>query len=539
MNKFKILLTIGLFSALTFSCSDSWLEEKPYSSYTPELVGDSLGVEASITGLHYTYGTIWTWADQQGWLSVWQVGTDIATAGNPQGVEKPFYQYNNLTSESKAAEFIWEQCYNLIGNANTLIKSVETNSIKGVSQNGLNVAEAEARFFRAYSYNILVTVFGGVPKITEPQNFVRTDYTRASADDINNLIIEDLLVVSEKSPDVDKTRFPNRVNKYMGKQLIGEVYIRVGKPELAEPQLKDIINSGKFSLIKSRYGIHKDLPGDYYSDMFIYGNQRRKQGNTEALWVFEVENPNIVVGGVSGAPQFRRAWVPSYYEMKGMVLADSLGGRGNGRIRLSSWVYNKLYDKADIRNSQYNLRRKLYYNDPSSPLYKREVVALVPSDTIYRIPPYSTKWGCFDPTDTFGWSSIKDWINMRLGETYLLLAEAQLNQGKTAEAAANINVLRERAFANYPTQGKVSAGDINLDFILDERARELIGEENRRMTLMRTKTLVERTGRLNQDAKGSQYEITGLTNTNLLLPIPLREIQLNKDAVLEQNPGYK
>ncbi len=131
---------------------------------------------------------------------------------------------------------------------------------------------------------------------------------------------------------------------------------------------------------------------------------------------------------------------------------------------------------------------------------------------------------------------IKDFILMRLGETYLLLAEAQFRQGKLQEAANSINVLRQRAFPNYPEEGQVSAGDMTLDFILDERARELIGEENRRMTLMRTKTLVERAMRLN--ANSAVRPITGLTERNQLLPIPLREIQLNKDAVLEQNPGY-
>jgi len=82
---------------------------------------------------------------------------------------------------------------------------------------------------------------------------------------------------------------------------------------------------------------------------------------------------------------------------------------------------------------------------------------------------------------------IKDFIMMRLGETYLLLAEAQVKLGDLGGAATTINVLRTRA--QVPL---VSAAQMNLDFILDERARELIGEENRRMTLMRTGTLVDR-----------------------------------------------
>ena len=82
----------------------------------------------------------------------------------------------------------------------------------------------------------------------------------------------------------------------------------------------------------------------------------------------------------------------------------------------------------------------------------------------------------------------------------------------------------------------MQASDITLDFILDERARELIGEENRRMTLMRTGTLVTRATALNSNSV--QNPISGLTNKNLLLPIPQQEIDLNKDAKLEQNPGY-
>lgn len=61
---------------------------------------------------------------------------------------------------------------------------------------------------------------------------------------------------------------------------------------------------------------------------------------------------------------------------------------------------------------------------------------------------------------------------MRLGETYLLLAEAQFQQGHTSGAAASINVLRTRAQAT-----PVTSSQIDLNFILDERTRELIGKE--------------------------------------------------------------
>ena len=129
--------------------------------------------------------------------------------------------------------------------------------------------------------------------------------------------------------------------------------------------------------------------------------------------------------------------------------------------------------------------------------------------------------------DEFGFAMIKDIIVMRLGETYLLLAEAQFKQGKLNEAATTLTTLRARSNASAVTSGQVT-----LDFILDERARELVGEENRRLTLMRTGKLVERATALNGD------KITGLASKHLLLPIPQSEINLNKDVKLEQNKDY-
>ncbi|MNX92452.1 SusD family protein [compost metagenome] len=180
-----------------------------------------------------------------------------------------------------------------------------------------------------------------------------------------------------------------------------------------------------------------------------------------------------------------------------------------------------------MRNSKYNLRRDFYYNDPSKPLLVGKKVIIPNADTLFHLVPYTTKWNHFIPTDPTGTGSYKDLIMMRLGETYLLLAEAQLKQNNPGGAAISINKLRTRANA-----AQVSAADITLDFILDERARELIGEENRRMTLVRTGTLLDRVQRLNFK------ENTTIKPHNVLLPIPQTEIDLNKDAPLGQNLGY-
>lgn len=542
MKKYSIILVSVSVLIIAFaSCKKAYLDEKPYSAYTPLTLTDSLGLQASLVGLYnYTTGIL-TYSSAQGWPSVWQVGTDVANAtANQQGIEVPYYNYATLTSTDAAASYVWGKYYALINNTNIIVDAVEGSGVKGLTANGKNAVSAEAKFFRAYAYNSLATLFGKVPLVVHTLTGPKTDFVRASLENVNAQIVSDLTFAAANLTDVggvsskfDATgKLPaGRANKYMAMQLLAEVYLRMGKNDLAEQQAQAIISSGKFSLVKNRYGVRAAGAGDYYSDMFVYGNQRRAQGSSEAIWVLEQENPSSVVGGNVDNAQQRRVWGAAYYNISGLAICDSLGGRSIGRLRLSNWVLYGLYPTGDMRNSQYSIKRQYYYNDPAKPALLGKPVPFTGPDTLYKICPSTTKWGAFDPNDTFGYAMIKDFIMMRLGETYLLLAEAQVKQGKTADAAVSINALRTRA--NAP---QVTADQMTLNFVLDERARELIGEENRRMTLMRTGTLVDRAQRLN--ANDVQHPTTGLAAKNLLLPIPLTEIQLNKDAVLEQNPGY-
>lgn len=533
----NIITSLLLTGILISSCSKSFLEEEVYSSYAPETLRDSLGFEASISGLHNHLSQFFTTSDQQGWLNVWQVGTDIAYAGQQQGVEVPYYNYSLLNSNDGAAIFTWRWAYRMISNANIIIQNVEDPAVTGMSQLNKDAISGEARFFRAYAYNILATLFGGVPLVTEPLTAPKTDFVRAPLTEVNEQIETDLLFAAEHLPDVDnvkansKGRMYGRANNAMARQLLAEVYLRMGRNAEAEEQAAAVISSGQFQLTTNRFGVRSNQPGDPFADMFVYGNQRRGQGNKEVIWTMEMEHPATIVGGITNNPQHRRVWGPFYVGVTGMKLADSTGGRGLGRLRLNNHVIYGIYEEQDMRNSPHNFRRQFWYNDPGKPATYGQPVPYVGFDTIFRLAPHTTKWYQFDPKDEFGFAMIKDIILMRLGETYLLLAEAQYKQGKLAEAAASLNVIRGRANASA-----VEPAALSLDYILDERIRELVGEENRRMTLMRTGTLVERALRYNSESPVNP--MVGLESKHLLLPIPQAEIDLNKDAVLEQNPGY-
>ncbi len=163
-----------------------------------------------------------------------------------------------------------------------------------------------------------------------------------------------------------------------------------------------------------------------------------------------------------------------------------------------------------------------------------------------------------------------DWYMLRIAETYLLRAEARLAQGNKNGAADDINVVRARAGA-----ADVAPGKVNIDYILDERARELFGEEQRWVTLSRlscnpnatpyisdnysvqdattSNTLYKRTRKYGfgyesdltagrretyTDDLGATRHYPNIAPHNYVLPIPIQIIKSNKDKEIPQNPGY-
>lgn len=569
----NILFTSVAVASMTLggaSCSDSFLDEQMYSNFSAEMENQ----ETKLVGLYRLYGNFWGQSGDQTFLTAFQLGTDVGMKASSGALN--YFLYNQLNANDGISASIWKGMYQLISNANRIISQEES---KGESADKSVIAEA--KFFRAYAYNVLVTLYGGVPLITTAEE-PRTDYVRETVEKVDQLIDEDLTYCIANLPDQGKAKHEARANKDFARQLAGEAYLRMGYKQgnseyytKAVTALSDIISNTNYQLITSRYGKYLTEGGDCFRDMFRQGNIRRSEGNTEAIWTFEMEYPSEVAGGDFGtAPQHRRVWVAAYRNVPGMANCDSLGGRGNGLLAFTNHVKYGVYEKGDVRNSNYNMRRILYVNKPNfketygidkdgyrvasdSPDAVSQVTIktgdpIIPArqDSLSGTYVYSTKWGQYDPKDDFGWAMIKDWPVMRLGETYLLRAEAYFRLNELDKAAADINKLRDRAFADYRTAtgnlnaGKVSASDIDIDFILDERIRELITEEQRRMTLVRTGTLAERLVKYTDSSKNGAMVtedrlVKGFDpDIHTLLPIPLTEIQLNKDAELKQNPGY-
>jgi hypothetical protein len=411
-------------------------------------------------------------------------------------------------------------------------------------------------------------------EVTDP----KIDYVRATRKEVYAQCITDLTFAAANLPSlaVPSSYKDGEVTSQAANHLLAEVYLADGQFSNAATAATAVITTPGMALMTSRFGSRKtEVPGDVYWDLFRKGNQNRKTStNTESIWVIQIETD--VPGGAavsttgfaSGdgfsmervhAPLVRDVTVNNVSCFQWPADNYSCGGRGVGFWAPSRYFIDSAYAADpvnDIRNANHNFVRKFRVTNPANPLYNTDLdfanlpagtkgtsgavlSSGVPSRAFY---PYQTK--CTEPgghpanllvipapypnaLKGGAGFTYQDQYLFRLAETYLLRAEANLGAGNAAAAAADINVVRARSNAT-----PVVAGNVNIDYILDERIRELGIEEKRLLTIMRLGKWYDRVVKCNPF-----YASAALTKYNLW-PIPQSEIERNRGAVLAQNPGY-
>lgn len=531
----KIYLSaVSLLLLLNTGCS-GFLDEELKSSLSPSnTYTNSYGFEVGVTGLYglarsefNTWGGAFASHSQACPYEALQVGTDVVYAGLQDGSLMPF---ENLTY-SPLTTFVtsyWNYAYGMIASANEVLTYSENENVNWDAAEDKIKYQAEARFFRAYAYRYLVYLYGDVPYVDKIEESFRIDYTRTPKAEVLGKIIDDLKFASENLPKDPSSVVPGRLTKWVADQLLAEIYLLNGNYAEAETALKGVINSGYYNLMKNRFGVATSNPGDAFSDLFIEYNQRRTNGNMETIWIMPYEY-NTTGGGGAYDDWSRRAWVPKYWNVDGFVLADTLGGRGLAQIVPLHWWADddaEFFTENDIRNSEYNIKRNWYFNNSASPKYGQKATITNESWDKAELCPTVTKF-FYGKADNLSYAGTnKDRTKMRLSETYLLLAEALWRQNKNEEAAAAINLVRERAGAPA-----ILSSQVNADLILDERIRELVGEELRRFTLVRFGMLKERTLKYNHKTQNMQ-------DYHALWPIPQSIIDSNTGADFPQNAGY-
>lgn len=568
MNKKVKIFSFFILLITAFSCNKSFLEENPLALIAPDnLYVNKAGFESGLYGLYSQ------WREERKGINgasndmaitAAMIGVDNAYSLRPAGnaPEQVFNDFGvRLNPIDGYVRRVWDWLYRVVNGANTIIDRAENPAINWTDRDKKQIV-GEARLIRAWAYRHLTFLYGDVPlNLSESKgSSIRTDWDRTPIAEVRKQMEADLLYAEANMSDLPLVE--GRASKVVAQHYLAELYLTIGDFVKAREKALAVTQNTNYSLITARYGTQAALPGTPFTDMFLDRNSNRSQGNREALWV--MQNEYLSIGG--DANIMRRWWVNRYNDIRvgspsrnPLTFSQEYGGRGLGRFAVTKFALS-LYGPTDHRGGAFSYRFFYLMNNaaslPSNANINTTATCTTPGytsgpsggrlgvDTIRlsincdEPAPNATAapnwpsirkwdWAPADTADVQNSSSFNDQIYLRLADTYLLLAEAQFRLNDLAGAAATINIIRTRANAT-----PITAAQVTLNFILDERSRELISEEHRRYTLLRTRTWFTRT------QAGNRYASSRIALRDSLLPIPQSVIDANLTKKMPQNAGY-
>ena len=551
-NQFKTLLFSGsLVLGLTFTqaCQDA-LQEDVISQIGSEYLNTPKGLDDAVSA---AYSTMRAWYGTERGNNFTEFGTDVYTNGS-DGSWKFMNTYTNqFDSQNGHVRELWDEFYRGINTCNAVIERAP--NITGVSDAVKAQRVAEAKFIRAHHYFLLVQLFGPVELRMEETKVPTKEVKRNPESEIYAAIIKDL---TEAIPALEARKASTqygRVTRGTAEHLLGRVYVTKGTSSAkaaddfakAEPLFKNVIANYGFRLLPDFASVH------------AFGNEI----NDEVIWSVQYTRSQLTNGGGNNAHVF---FLMEYDTQAGMR-RDTENGRPFRRYMPTTYALETVFGER-INDSRYkkSFRDTYRSNRPGTfntafdrskttvtfalgdttiflPGFemslaeraKRKYQVLTPS--MYRENLFPALVKHMDPgrADLTQFEGGRDYIAMRLADTYLLLAEALFRQGKIAEATTTINAVRRRAaFPGKEAAMEITPDQFTFDFLMEERARELMGEQTRWLDLKRWGNLVERVRRFNPQGAPN------IKDFHVLRPIPQNQIDRAEGGAtaFPQNPGY-
>ncbi len=595
MKTKKYILAVVIMLLGLSACDDNaFLTEDPRTVYTTENSYETVDqVKACITNL-YVHIRYWYQIDN----FMRGLGSDVMDQPYFRSSGYGYSYFPDWSSTSNSASGLFNALFQLANYANQSLEGWNTESLTWDSQTEKQEAYGEIMFFRGYAYLSLAEMYGGVPLVDQFYQTLKLDFTRATRQETYEFAIKDLEAAADALPTYPSEA--GRVAKGAAYHFLAEAYLALAiingnnssylstaidyadkvmslHPLMTERFGTRSVSGAAKNGIDSYYA-----DGDVFFDLFQEGNYDYEEGNTEALWTLQNDYAvQHAYGGDNYVPDPRNLspvprdvrWADEYMEdgagagpwttgdidetqYPGGNVSAYVGGRGVANNCPTTYVINDIWDGNywnDMRNNSTNIRRELVVMDKNHSLYgqvvQREWLNTTEGTSYTEFFPIWTKiapvddWGYDEVADGGDRSNIHcDRYACRSAETLLLRAEAYYRAGNTSAAVNDINQLRSRAQCDY----KVTDTDVNIQFILDERARELYGEERRWATLLRMGD--DGIKSVNAHAfciveqefwKGlfSPTYPQGITSWTLF-PIPQSVIDTNTGAEITQNPGW-
>jgi len=539
---------IASIAIATFGCSKQLIED-PKSSLTPQYFNTAQGFQSGLDAAYAGNRNLW---GSENFMTMTVPGTDEFKSGG--GGNSNFNIYaSSYDSSSGFLSGVWNPCYTFINTCNGIIDNGAT--VTGIDANTVKQKIGEAKFLRANYYFLLVRFFG---PITLNKNFINeptTSATRSPIADVYNFIIQDLkdaIAALPPSPTQNGV-LPGKATAAAASHLLAKVYLtRAYSSAKQTDDFQNAYNTAK-GLLDNIGALNLGLLPDF-GNVFAEGNE----ANREVLWSVQ-HTSNLTYNAVSNELNFD--YVMGYENFPGLVRSMAYG-RPFARVQLTNWMGNVCFADKTNDTRYYKTFQSVWLSNSADKIPKvNGVPKYALGDTAIYMPGFdasnakinATRYLLVPPRNytlqlyptmtkyqdtkraSINDPSVRPVIVYRLAETYLLAAEAAVNLGDNVNAAKYINAVRERAA--FPSGNvaamTISPAQVNLDYVLDERARELCGEQTRWLDLVRTNNLLERVKLYNPDAAPNIQE------KHVLRPIPQSQIdRIITGPKYPKNPGF-
>jgi hypothetical protein len=569
MKRYIKIFSVMIAGFTSYSCND-YLKEELVSdvaaaSYYTTPSGLEDAVEATYSFMKPFFGT------ERG-FTMTVFGTDVHTNG-ADGGHKAINRYDGgLSSTEGYIRDTWRDFYKGINQANAVINRSESVDMPAALK---NTRIAEVRFLRALYYFFLTETYGNIHLSLEETEGVEIEANKTEKSVIySDAIIPDLEFAIANLPVTqdDKGRATKPAAEFLlAKALLTRSYSSFAAStdaSTAESLLTTVISGGGYGF---------ELAANHAE---LFGLNERGEAEFIATaedlpeHIFTVQNSKSQVDeGIDGnGHRGHLYFLPEYDKLPGMT-RDINNGRPWKRFRPTDFSLG-MWDRSIDARYDDSYKHVFYANSESNiPVWSAEEAGMgygvagepkfTLGDTAIYIPgpgkdaewpqsrqdatrymvitndeyteklfPALNKFIDDTRPDRQKTQGQRDFYLMRLGEAYLLRAEARLQQGNTTGAAEDINVIRRRAAVpGMEAAMEITSGDVTLDFLLDERARELDGEGQRWWDLVRTGKLVERVRLHNPQAAPN------IQDFHVRRPIPQVQID-NTLGGYPQNSGY-
>lgn len=407
-------------------------------------------------------------------------------------------------------------CNSFISNAESLNDNAEVQAYI-----------AEARFLRAFAYYNLIDLYANVPLVEK----VSTDLPeQASRTEVFNYIETELLAIQDLLKESGTNEY-GRVDRVAAWALLSKLYLNA-EVYVGEKRNTDAVTYAS-KVINSSYSINTtdaNGNGSAYDELFLADNNTN---GAQKEFIFALNFDGNQSKTFGGTTFLVHASIGGSMEPSNFGVNGGWEGLRTTKALVNKFDYAVTSKDDDGNPIAWSDSRAMFYTDGQS--LEINKVANTFTDG-YAVTKFTNlKSNGEQGSDASGEFVDTDLPLIRLSEIYLTYAEAVLRGGAGGNqqaAVGYINELRERAFGD--NTGNISSSDLTLDFIINERARELYWEGQRRTDLIRFGYFT--TGNYVWPYKGGAKTGTSVESFRNLFPLPSNIILINTN--LKQNPGY-